>query len=225
MSAEADAVLASLSGQIRCDCGLLHSVGSAKSIKARWGGYMKNRTFAECECGIRHAELVCCQCGTTWEYGPKKGWKMISRKLGRWVAIEKELRGQIAEIQEMLTAVLEDRRSRHGMQPFDDGEYVHMLHCNASRDEPVGCYGCSCPIGRRFKGQHQAEAAFDALSGKVFALKHSDGPIWIDDGRRAAWWSRSKGEWKQEATFLTGSGKPGLKVVDIPEWFTGNAPR
>ena len=32
-----------------------------------------------------------------------------------------------------------------------DGEYVHHIYCNASRQEPVGNSICCCPIGRRIK--------------------------------------------------------------------------
>jgi len=50
---------------------------------------------------------------------------------------------QIGLLEEM-AALLEDR-------PLPNGEYIHILTCNASRREPVGNEMCSCPIGRRIK--------------------------------------------------------------------------
>ena len=38
-------------------------------------------------------------------------------------------------------------------EPQPNGEYVHALHCNASRQQPVGNDMCSCPLGRRIKKQ------------------------------------------------------------------------
>lgn len=173
----------SLAGQIRCDCGVLHSHGKTKRVPRydTTGVFMYRaieNELVQCECGSSHSGQVYCKCGTTWEHGPRKGWKMMKRKHARWVAIEKELRGQIADLQKQA-----------------EGE--------------------------------QAEAAFNALSGKVKAWKHSDGLVWIDDGRRAAWWSRPTCEWKQGATFPTGAGvqENDMDKIDIPEWFTGNAPR
>lgn len=45
---------------------------------------------------------------------------------------------------EEMSALLEDR-------PLPNGNYIHVLTCNASRLEPVGNEMCSCPIGRRIK--------------------------------------------------------------------------
>lgn len=43
----------------------------------------------------------------------------------------------------LLNALLSDEKV--------NGEYVHGLTCNASRQQPVGNEMCSCPIGRRIK--------------------------------------------------------------------------
>jgi hypothetical protein len=34
-------------------------------------------------------------------------------------------------------------------EPMANGEYPHILTCNAARKEPIGCEGCSCPIRYR----------------------------------------------------------------------------
>lgn len=35
--------------------------------------------------------------------------------------------------------------------PRPEYEFAHELYCNACRDKPVGCGGCSCRAGREIK--------------------------------------------------------------------------
>lgn len=90
---EAEAVMASLSQTIQCDCGLVHSYGSGRRT------YPRNDVCVECACGRAHNATVYCPCGTTHEFGVKAGWRVVKRKHQRWKAIEKMLRDRIAQLE------------------------------------------------------------------------------------------------------------------------------
>lgn len=55
-------------------------------------------------------------------------------------------RQRIADLERALVALLSDKPDS------ETGQYIHALHCNADRKQPVGARGeCSCGIGRRIK--------------------------------------------------------------------------
>lgn len=69
---------------------------------------------------------------------------------------------QIKDGAEVMLALLEDR-------PIG-GEYIHAVHCNADRREPVGNGMCSCRIGKRIK---QISRASDEI-GRTAAKQHNE---------------------------------------------------
>lgn len=51
------------------------------------------------------------------------------------------LKAKIKELEERLNFYLKG-----------NAKYYHDIHCSANRNQPMGCEGCSCEIGRELKG-------------------------------------------------------------------------
>ena len=74
-------------------------------------------------------------------------------------------RAGVADCIHIARPALTIRELLRGVEKLQGGKYYHDLHCNTSREEPMGCPGCSCFMYQR------ARAAEAALPGLVEALK------------------------------------------------------
>lgn len=87
------------------------------------------------------------------KWGQENGFGFVSKELlakfAEHIAIESTYQ-QIKDGAEIMLSLLEDR-------PIA-GEYIHAVHCNADRREPVGNDMCSCRLGKRI-AQHRAAAS------------------------------------------------------------------
>jgi hypothetical protein len=82
-----------------------------------------------CECGKKHSDAdvlrtqtwhgVVCQCrgrqqgGVTWKFHKKHGWVVAKRSLLSWRAREKQLLGEIAELEDALFELKSPKGKKH----------------------------------------------------------------------------------------------------------------
>jgi hypothetical protein len=82
--------------------------------------------------------------------------------------LREENNDQTRQSAEQVLALLEDR-------PID-GEYIHAVHCNADRREPVGAVGCSCRLGKRIRALaiREAERVGAVIQNEKLSAQLSD---------------------------------------------------
>jgi hypothetical protein len=66
----------------------------------------------------------------------------------------------LVERHEVVQALDDLQAARETIKALQGGKYYHDLHCNVSRDEPMGCAGCSCYMYQRVA---EAEKKIKAL--------------------------------------------------------------